>query len=46
MIGVLFLEIIQNGLTIMNFSASTTNVVEGAIFIVAVLMSRIGRRRA
>lgn len=46
LIGVLFLSIIQNGLTIMNFSASTTNVVQGSIFIVAVLMSRIGRRRA
>jgi ribose transport system permease protein len=46
LIGVLFLEVIQNGLTIMNYSASTTNVVQGAIFIVAVLMSRIGRRRA
>ena len=46
LIGVLFLSIIQNGLTIMNFSAATTNVVQGSIFIIAVLMSRIGRRRA
>lgn len=46
LIGVLFMEIIQNGLTLMNYSASTTDVIQGAIFILAVLTSRIGNRRA
>jgi ribose transport system permease protein len=45
LIGVLFMSIIQNGLTLMNYSSSTTNVVQGAIFIAAVLTSRIGRQR-
>lgn len=45
MIGVLFMSFIQNGLTLMNYSSSTTNVIQGAIFIAAVLTSRIGRRR-
>lgn len=45
LIGVLFISVIQNGLTLLNYSSSTTNVVEGAIFIAAVLTSRIGRRR-
>lgn len=46
LLGVLFMEVIQNGLTLMNYSSSTANVVQGAIFIAAVLTSRIGRRRA
>lgn len=46
LIGVLFMSFIQNGLTLMNYSSSTTNVIQGAIFILAVLSSRIGRRRA
>ncbi len=46
LIGVLFMEIIQNGLTLMNYSSSTTDVIQGAIFILAVLTSRIGSRRA
>jgi ribose transport system permease protein len=45
LIGVLFMEVIQNGLTLMNYSTSTTDVVQGAIFILAVLSSRIGSRR-
>jgi ribose transport system permease protein len=44
LIGVLFMSIIQNGLTLMNYSASTTNVIQGCVFIAAVLMSRIGNR--
>jgi ribose transport system permease protein len=44
LIGVLFMSIIQNGLTLMNYSSSTTDVVQGAIFIAAVLTSRIGRQ--
>jgi ribose transport system permease protein len=45
LIGVLFMEIIQNGLTLMNYSSSTADVVQGAIFILAVLTSRIGSGR-
>ena len=44
LIGVMFMSIIQNGLTLMNYSGSTTDVVQGAIFIAAVLTSRIGRQ--
>ncbi len=44
LIGVLFMSTIQNGLTLMNYSASTTDIVQGGIFIGAVLMSRIGHR--
>jgi ribose transport system permease protein len=43
-IGVLFFEMIQNGLTLMNYGASTTNIIEGAVFIIGVLVSRIGNR--
>lgn len=46
LIGVLFMEVIQNGLTLMNYSSSTTDVIQGGIFILAVLSSRIGSRRA
>jgi ribose transport system permease protein len=44
LIGVLFMSFIQNGLILMNYGSSTANVIQGAIFIVAVLSSRIGRR--
>lgn len=44
LIGVLFMSTIQNGLTLMNYGASTTNIIQGCVFIVAVLMSRIGNR--
>ncbi len=44
LIGVLFMMIIQNGLTLMNYRASTADVIQGAIFILAVLTSRIGNR--
>ncbi|MHB1469775.1 MAG: ABC transporter permease [Solirubrobacteraceae bacterium] len=43
-IGVLFFEMIQDGLTLMNYGAATTNIVEGGVFVAAVLMSRIGTR--
>lgn len=46
LIGVLFMSFIQNGLTLMNYSSSTTDVIQGGIFIAAVLTSRIGRQRA
>jgi ribose/xylose/arabinose/galactoside ABC-type transport system permease subunit len=39
------MSFIQNGLTLMNYSSSTTNVIQGGIFIAAVLTSRIGRQR-
>ena len=39
------MSVIQNGLTLMNYSASTTDVIQGAVFIGAVLMSRIGKKR-
>jgi ribose transport system permease protein len=44
LIGVLFMSVIQNGLTLMNYSASTTDIIQGAVFIGAVLMSRIGNK--
>jgi ribose transport system permease protein len=44
LIGVVFMSVIQNGLTIMNYSASTTNIIQGGVFIGAVLMSRIGNK--
>lgn len=45
LIGVLFMSVIQNGLTLMSYSTSTTDVIQGGIFILAVLTSRIGYRR-
>lgn len=45
LIGVMFMATIQNGLTLMNYSSSTTNIIQGAVFIAAVLVSRIGSRR-
>ena len=44
LIGVMFMSIIQNGLTLMDYSSSTTDVIQGGIFIAAVLTSRIGRQ--
>ena len=43
-IGVLFMQTIQTGLIIMNYSAYLANVIQGTILIVAVLMSRVGSR--
>jgi ribose transport system permease protein len=41
-VGVLFLECIQTGLTMLNLSTWIINVVQGVILIVAVLLSRLG----
>ncbi len=45
-IGVLFLESIQTGLTMLNLSTWIINVVQGVILIVAVLLSRLGEKAA
>jgi ribose transport system permease protein len=45
LLGVIFMGTIASGLTQMNYQASTTNIVTGAIFMAAVLVSRIGGRR-
>jgi ribose transport system permease protein len=42
-LGVLFLGVIQNGLTLMNASVAIVNVVQGVILVVAVLLTRLGR---
>jgi len=44
LIGVLFMQTIQTGLIIMNYSAYLANVIQGAVLIVAVLLSRVGSR--
>ena len=41
-IGVLFMQTIQTGLIIMNYSAYLANIIQGAILIAAVLLSRVG----
>jgi ribose transport system permease protein len=43
-VGVLFMQTIQTGLIIMNYSAYIANVIQGTILIVAVLLSRVGSR--
>ena len=43
-IGVLFLGVIQTGLTILNFETYLINLVQGGILITAVLVSSIGQR--
>jgi ribose transport system permease protein len=43
-VGVLFLETIQTGLTMLNLSTWIINVVQGSILIAAVLLSRLGER--
>ena len=43
-VGVLFLGVIQTGLTMLNLTTDVINIVQGAILAVAVLMSRIGAR--
>jgi ribose transport system permease protein len=44
LLGVLFLAVIQNGLTILSASPSVINLVQGAVLILAVLLTRLGRR--
>lgn len=43
-IGVLFMQTIQTGLIIMNYSAYIANIIQGTVLIVAVLLSRVGSR--
>ena len=43
-VGVLFMQTIQTGLIIMNYSAYLANIIQGTILIVAVLLSRVGSR--
>ncbi len=45
-VGVLFLETIQTGLTMLSLSTWVINVVQGGILIVAVLLSRLGEKMA
>ena len=42
--GVLFLGVIQTGLTILNLQTYLINLVQGGILITAVLVSRLGQR--
>jgi ribose transport system permease protein len=43
-IGVLFLGVIQTGLTMLNLQTYMINLVQGGILITAVLVSRLGQR--
>jgi ribose transport system permease protein len=43
-VGVLFMQTIQTGLIIMNYSAYLANIIQGTILIAAVLLSRVGSR--
>jgi ribose transport system permease protein len=45
-IGVLFLGVIQTGLTMLNLQTFVINLVQGGILISAVLLSRLGQRTA
>ena len=43
-LGVLFLGVIQNGLTLMDASTAVINLVQGAILVLAVTLPRLGER--
>jgi ribose transport system permease protein len=43
LVGVLFLQIIATGLTMMQFSTAIVNVVQGSVLIAAMLLSRLGQ---
>jgi ribose transport system permease protein len=45
-IGVLFLGVIQTGLTMLDLATYMINLVQGGILVTAVLVSRLGQRRA
>lgn len=45
-VGVLFLGVIQTGLTMLNLTTDVIYIVQGSILAIAVLMSRIGSRSA
>ena len=44
LIGVVFFQVIQVGLTFLGYAQSTSSVIQGAVFIAAVLISRVGAR--
>jgi ribose transport system permease protein len=44
-IGVLFLAVVQNGLTLLNGTPATINVVQGGLLVGAVLLTVLDRRR-
>lgn len=44
--GILFMQMIQTGLILLNWKASIANIVQGAVLVSAVLLSRVGSRRA
>jgi ribose transport system permease protein len=45
-VGVLFLGVIQTGLTMLDLATYMINLVQGGILVTAVLVSRLGQRRA
>ncbi len=45
MVGVLFLGVIINGMTLLNVSEYWQNVVRGALILLAVLINRIQQKR-
>ncbi|MEV4418702.1 ABC transporter permease [Patulibacter sp. NPDC049589] len=45
-VGVLFLQVINTGLSMLNLDTFVINLVQGAILIAAVLLSRLGQRTA
>lgn len=45
-IGVIFMQMIQTGLILLNWKASIANIVQGLVLVGAVLLSRVGSRRA
>lgn len=44
-LGVLFLGVVQNGLTLLNATPATINLVQGALLLVAVMVTVLDRRR-
>lgn len=44
-VGVLFLQVIQTGLTMLQLDTDVINVVQGSILVAAVLLSLVGKRR-
>jgi ribose/xylose/arabinose/galactoside ABC-type transport system permease subunit len=43
-LGALFLQIIGTGLTLLSLSGAVVSIIQGAILVVSVLMSRVSRR--
>ena len=44
LVAVLFIGVVQTGLTMLQLSTGAINVAQGGLLILAVLLSRIGRR--